>query len=419
MTSVIIGSGPAGVYAAETIRARLPDEPVIMVSRDSAPAGSPVMLTYWLSGKYDPRRLYFRDAAWAEKNRITLKTGAEAVSLETSAGRIVLGSGESLPYDRLLVASGTSAIALPFPGGDSQGVGFFRHLHDAQAFLQDETGVKQVAIIGAGFIGLKLACHLSEKGVRVTLLEKESRLAARIFDEAISRRVAETLRENGIRVETGVEVGEILNQRGRVSGIRLKDGRIYDCQRVIQALGVQPNVRFLQDSGIALQRGIVVNDRMQTNIAGIYAAGDVTVSIDSITGEPLNNATWPAATRQGTVAGSNMAGANRRYLHNFPVNALDLFDLRVMAAGHPLLNPEPGINVFIEEKPHAYRKLVTRSGALIGFLLGGDVAGAGILLNAIKSGKKFDCPPAGDSFFLQNRVPPNLGYRRRHIFSSG
>ena len=121
MTYVIIGSGPAGVCGAEAIRGRLPDVPVIMVSRDPAPAGSPVMLTYWLTGKYDSRRLYFRDDDWAEKNRITFKAGVEAVSLDPSAGRIVLDNAESLPYDRLLIASGTSATALPIPGGDSQG----------------------------------------------------------------------------------------------------------------------------------------------------------------------------------------------------------------------------------------------------------------------------------------------------------
>lgn len=416
MTFVIIGSGPAGVCAAEAIRARFLDEPVIMVSRDSAPAGSPVMLTYWLTGKYDPRRLYFRDVDWAEKNRITLKTGAEVVSLEASAGRIVLDSGESLLYDRLLIATGTLATTLPIPGGDLRGVGFFRHLHDAQTFLNDETGVKQVVIIGAGFIGLKLACHLFEKSLQVTLLEKEDRLAARIFDDTTSRRVEKILREHGVGVETGVEVREILNRKGRVSGIRLNDGRVFACQRVIQAVGVQPNVRFLEDSGIELRRGIVVNDRMQTNLSGIYAAGDVTVTTDSITGEPFNNATWPAATRQGTIAGINMAGENRKYLHNFPVNALDLFDLRVMAAGHPLMNPEPGVEVSIQEEAHFYRKVVTRSKTLIGFILVGDVTGAGTLLNALKLKKKIAGPSGSDAFSPQNSVPPNLGYRRGHIF---
>ncbi|MDF1592128.1 MAG: FAD-dependent oxidoreductase [Desulfobacterales bacterium] len=416
MTCVIIGSGPAGVCSAEAIRSRLPDEPVIMVSKDSAPAGSPVMLTYWLTGKYDPRRLYFRDDDWAEKNCITLKTGVEAVSLDPTANRIFLDSKESLQYDRLLIASGTSATALPIPGGDSRGVGFFRHLYDAQAFLKDETGVEQVVIIGAGFIGLKLACHLSEKGVGVTLLEKEPRLAARIFDEATSRRVEETLRHHGINVETCVEASEILHHKGRVKGIRLKDDRSFTCERVIQAVGVAPNVEFLRESGIRLQRGIVVNDRMQTNMAGIYAAGDVTITTDSITGEPFNNATWPAATRQGAVAGANMAGANRRYLQNFPVNALDLFSLRVMAAGHPLTDPGPDVEITVQERPHLYRKLVTRAGALIGFILAGDVTGAGVLLNALKSKKKIAGPLGDDTFSLQDSVPPNLGYRRGYIF---
>ena len=411
MNFVIIGSGPAGVYAAEAIRARYPDEPVIMVSDDPAPAGSPVMLTYWLTGKYDPRRLYFRDPSWAEKNQITLKTGARVVALEPSAGQIFLDDAQRLSFDRLLIATGTSAIALPIPGSDANGVGFFRHLHDAHAFLTSEAGVKQVAIIGAGFIGLKLACHLVEKGVQVTLLEREPRLAARIFDDETSRRVENHLVDHGIDVNTGVEAVEILNQQGRVTGIRLADGRRYACQRIIQAVGVQPNVHFLKDSGIELERGIIVNDRMQTNLAGIYAAGDVTVTIDSITGQPFNNATWPAATRQGTIAGTNMAGASRRYLNNFPINALDLFDLRVMAAGHPLMDEAPDVAVSIQSDTRGYRKVVTRAGYLVGFLLAGDVRGAGTLLNALKSKKKIGESPDDNVFSPQNSLPPNLGFR--------
>jgi len=416
MTFAIIGSGPAGVCAAEAIRARIPDKPVIMVSEDPEPAGSPVMLTYWMTGKYDSRRLYFRDPEWAEKNKITVKTGASVVSLEPSNGKIVLDNGEDLSFDQLLIASGTSATALPIPGSDAKGLGFFRHLHDARAFLKSEVDVKQVVIIGAGFIGLKLACHLFEKGVQVTLLEREMRLAARIFDDETSRRVEDILTAHKIGVNTGVEAVEILKQKGRVCGIRLADGRQYPCQRIIQAVGVQPNIHFLKDSGIKLQRGIIVDDRMQTNLAGIYGAGDVTVTIDSLTGQAFNNATWPAATRQGTIAGTNMAGGNRRYLNNFPINALDLFGLRVMAAGHPLVGPESGLEVSIQKEAHFYRRIVTRSGTLIGFILVGDVTGAGTLLNALKLKRKNTGPPGSDAFSPQNSVPSNLGYRRGHIF---
>ena len=411
MRFVIIGSGPAGVCAAEAIRRRHPQAPVVMVSKDPAPAGSPVMLTYWLSGKYDARRLYFRDASWADQNRILLKTDDSVVSLDPSAGRIVLKSAETLSFDRLLIASGTSATALPVPGRDAEGVGFFRHLHDARAFLKNAADIQQIAIIGAGFIGLKLACHLIEKRLRVILLEREPRLAARIFDDETSRRVEKVLHAHGIGVHTGVEAVEVLNQSGRVSGVRLADGRRFDCQRIVQAVGVQPNVHFLKDSGIELNRGIIVNDRMQTNLTGIYAAGDVTVTIDSITGRTFNNATWPAASRQGAVAGCNMAGGSRRYLNNFPVNALDLFGLRIMAAGHPLTGADAETAVSIQSGEQGYRKTVTRSGHLVGFILVGNVGGAGVLLNALKSNKKIAASTDGGISLPQPNLPPNLGYR--------
>lgn len=411
MRHVIIGSGPAGVCAAEAIRARSPEASITMVSQDPAPAGSPVMLTYWLSGKYDPRRLYFRDPSWAGKHRIMLKTGVSAVSVDSATGRVLLDNHQQLPFDRLLIASGTSAIPLPVPGSDAKGVGFFRQLADARTFIKSGPEVKQVVIIGAGFIGLKLACHLHEKGLGVILLEREPRLAARIFDDETSGRVASLLAVHQIGVYTGVEAVEILNRGGGVSGIRLSDGRRFDCQRIVQSVGVQPNVHFLKDSGVTLNRGIVVNDRMQTNLSGIYAAGDVTVTTDSITGAFFNNATWPAATRQGAVAGGNMAGGDRRYLNNFPINVLDLFGLRIMAAGHPLLAPSSKIAVSLQDDASGYRKIVTRAGRLVGFILVGDIGGAGRLLNALKSKQKIAAAPDGGEFFPPYRLPPNLGYR--------
>ncbi len=410
MNFVVIGSGPAGVCAVEAIRAHLPDAPVTMVSKDPAPAGSPVMLTYWLTGKYVTRQLYFRDPSWAEKNGITFKAGAGVTALDPSAGQIVLDDKKRLSYDRLLIATGTSAIPLPISGSNARGVGFFRNHQDARAFAKGKAGLKQVAIIGAGFIGLKLACHLREIGLHVLLLEREPRLAARIFDDETSRRVESILVENGIEVYTGVEVSEILQQKGYVSGLRLTDDRRFDCQRIVQAVGVRPNIQFLNDSGIELQHGVIVNDRMETNLAGIYAAGDVTVTTDSITGAFINNATWPAATRQGAIAGTNMAGGSRRYLNNFPINALDLFGLRVMAAGYPLQRKASDGAVVIQSNKDGYRKIVTRSGLLAGFILVGDIQDAGNLLNALKSKKQLVNLSDGSVLPPGCRLPPNLGY---------
>jgi NADPH-dependent 2,4-dienoyl-CoA reductase/sulfur reductase-like enzyme len=143
-----------------------------------------------------------------------------------------------------------------------------------------------------------LACHLREKGFGVTIVEKEPKLASRMFDLQTSRVVEKILKGGRIRVEIGVEVTEVLQERGWVSGARLKDGRLVPCQRIIQAVGVKPNIAFLKGSGIEVDGGILANERMETNVPAVFAAGDVAMTTDPATSKRVNNATWPAAARR-------------------------------------------------------------------------------------------------------------------------
>jgi len=331
-----------------------------------------------------------------------------------------VADGEEISYDRALIATGSSPISLPIPGVKARGVICLRNINDAETVMSGGADLREAVIIGGGFIGLKLACHLRERGVGVTVLEKEPKLAPRMFDDTASFLVGNKLRKHGIRVETDVEVMEFLNKKGWVTGVMTKDGEMYSCQRVIQAVGIRPNTQFLADSGIDFQGGVLVNERMETNVPGVYAAGDVAMTIDSITSERLNNATWPAATRQGTVAGWNMAGGNRTYTHNFLLNALNLFGLRVMAAGHPYYEEESNVDVFMNRQGESYRKIVIRAGRVMGFLFVGDVSGAGFLLSLMKRKAEISRNPLdflNSRVSLQDDVLPNLGYRHGELFT--
>lgn len=413
MNFLIIGSGPAGIFAAEAIRMRDKESSIMMVTEDRGLAHSPVMLTYWMAGGLPRETLFFRDPSWAEKMSADVKLGCRVMLLNTASKKATLSDDQEISYDRLLIATGSVPLSLPIPGIKSKGVTALRTLFDAEKIFEEGDNVKEVVIIGGGFIGLKLACHLKERGLGVTVFEKEPKLAARMFDLKASRLIEEKLREKGIWVETDVEAAEVLNEKEWVSKVRMKDGRIFFCQRVIEAVGVRPNTQFLVGSGIDLNGGVLVNERMETNVPGVYAAGDVTVTIDSITSERANNATWPAATRQGTVAGWNMAGGNRTYIHNFTMNTLNLFGLQVMAAGHAYFQEGPEVDISQEEREGCYRKIVVKTGRVIGFILIGDISGAGFLLNLMK--KKSVIPfPSRDllppSLSLQHYLPPNLGY---------
>ncbi len=194
----------------------------------------------------------------------------------------------------------------------------------------------------------------------------------------------------------------------------MKDGRTFPCQMVIQSVGVKPNTAFLTGSEIALDAGISVNSCMETNIAGVYAAGAVTAPRDSITGRKVNNATWPAASRQGTVTGTNMAGGNAYYASNLPLNALHLCGILIMAAGN---SGEVNGQAFLEEGPGFYRKVLLQDGRITGFILIGKVSQAVLLLALMR--KKETVSPADltpESNWAGKRLPRGYGYRHGFLF---
>lgn len=406
MNFLILGSGPAGIFAAETVRRRDKEATIKLVTSDERLALSPVLLTYWMTGKFHDDELSFRESFWQQKKRIDVFLNKKATSLDSGNKKVILSDGQIIPFDHLLIATGSLPISLPIPGINGEGVHTLRTLYDAKQILKGEKKNKEIVIIGGGPIGLKLACHLKEKSYNIWILEKESRLAPRIFDDKTSFLIQNKLMELGIKVETGVEVVEILTNEGKVYGVHLKDGRKILCQKVIQAVGVRPNIEFLIGSGIQIDNGILVNEKMETNLPNIYAAGDVTVTIDPITSERVNHATWSAATRQGIVAGINMAGGSLIYKQNFLLNSLNLLGLHVMVAGHGYLNEEKGIKVKIKENRGNYRKIVLKDDKVIGFILVGDTSGAGFLLSLMKKGEL-------RSFY---KLPPYIGFEHGFIF---
>lgn len=400
MNYLILGSGPAGVAAVEAIRSRDRQSLVSMVTRDHQPACSPVMRAYWLTGSLTDRRLLFRDEDWAERMKVNVITRAEAAAVQPLKKTVVLSDGRSCDYDRLLVATGAVPVSLRISGIGTRGVLSLRDLTEARQLVQREPRGIRIAILGGGFIGLNLACHLGMRGCRVVILEKMPRLAFRAFDDRVSRMVETLISDHGIRVRTGVEATEILSCGGRLTGLRLSGGEKIECDFLFQAVGVRPNTSFLKGAGMDSENGLVVHDDMRINIPEIFAAGDACLTRDAITGEVFNNAIWPAAVRQGAVAGENMAGGRKKYRYSFPHNAMNLFGFRIHSAGHPYLKDSEGIESKIRRTGDSYRKVLLRDGKLIGFLLAGDVTGSGVLMGMMKRG----APIQGENFLCAEKM---------------
>jgi NAD(P)H-nitrite reductase large subunit len=414
MRYIVVGSGPAGISAAEEIRKTDPAGSITMITADPHPAYSPVMLTYWMSGHYTNERLFFRDmGSWAADHRVDLRCDKQVTAIDVQRQVVTLAPGEEFAYDRLLIATGAVPLIPPIPGIRAKGVCTFRTFADAEEILTSRRDLEHLCIMGGGFIGIKLACHLRERGLSVLVVEKEPRLASRIFDQRASDIVKEQLHSHGISVETGTGITDISNRDGWVSGVRLEDGRMFPAQILVVAVGVRPNTSFIEAPITTTGGGIPVDERMETLAPHMYAAGDVATTRDSITSLPFSNAVWPAATRQGKVAGANMAGGRRTYVHNFSLNALNLYGLQVASAGHSLEPKGDGIAVFQEERGDGYRKIVLKSGVLIGFILIGDTSRAGSFLSRMKRGDVIENP--AELFTQTNRapsgLPPHMGFR--------
>lgn len=419
MRYVIAGSGPAGISAAEEIRKTDPASSLTMITADPYPAYSPVMLTYWLSGHYANERLFFRDmGSWAADHRVDLRCGKKVTAVDVQRQVVTIAPGEEIAYDRLLIATGAVPLIPPIPGVRAKGVCTFRTLADAEQILTSRRDLEQVCIMGGGFIGIKLACHLRQRGLSILVVEKEPRLSSRIFDRKASDIVKGQLRSHGISVETGAGIAEIANRDGWVSGVRLDDGRSLPAQILVVAVGVRPNTSFIGAPIAATGGGIPVDKRMETPVPHVYAAGDVAITRDSITSAPFSNAVWPAATRQGKIAGANMAGGRRTYVHNVNLNALNLYGLNVASAGHSLEPMGDDIAVFKEEKGDGYRKIVLKSGVLIGFILIGDTSRAGAFLSRMKRGDVIENPA---EFLAQTGdapagLPTHMGFRHGSLW---
>jgi NAD(P)H-nitrite reductase large subunit len=415
MRYLVIGSGPAAISAAEEIRKEDPEGPITMVTADPHPACSPVMLTYWMSGRHPRESLFFREpGSWAAAHRVALLCGVAATAIDVQRRRVTLSAGDDIAYDRLLIATGAVPVLPSIPGIRAGGVYTFRTLADAEGILASREETQNVCIMGGGFIGIKLACHLRDRGLQVSIFEKEPRLASRVFDQRASDIVQEQLRRHGLRVETGVGISEILNRNGRVSGVRLEDGRAFPAQILVAAVGVRPNTAFVDPAIGVTREGIPVDERMETPVPDVYAAGDAASTLDSLASRPCNNAIWPAATRQGRVAGANMAGRRRTYVHNFSLNALYLDGLQVTTAGHTCEPEGEEIRTLQQGSGNDYQKWVLKSGALIGFILIGDPSPAAFLLSRIKRGDLLSDPAEFPARGSRAPVGPvgNIGFGR-------
>ncbi len=328
MQHVIIGNGPAGVIAAETIRKHKPQDRIILIGDEPEPPYSRMAIPYLLHGNINEHGTHLRkkDSHFAAL-KIEQIVG-RVKKLSSGARTITLEDGSTLTYDKLLIATGSVPARPPIPGIDSPGVYNCWTLADARKIMASAHKGTRVLQMGAGFIGCIILEALAVRGVQLTVVEMGGRMVPRMMGEGAGHMIRRWCESKGITVHTGARVDAISPVPGSSAlRVTLSNGSELEVDVIISATGVKPNIGFIKDSGIACGAGILVDPSMQTSVAGVYAAGDCAEAFDPATGKTVVSAIQPNAAEQARCAGLNMAGHPTVQRGVTQINVLDTLGL--------------------------------------------------------------------------------------------
>ncbi len=375
MGYVILGVGAAGITAAKTIRKAEKEAEITMISTDRQ-VHSRCMLHKYLSHERTAEKLSFVSEDFFETNRIHWIKGKTVTGLDTAKKKVILEDGGEVPYDKLLIATGAESF-IPPVGNLREAANVFglRHLRDAEAIDKMAESAEQIVIIGSGLVGLDAAYGLMETGKKVSIVEMADQILPIQLDKTGALEYQKRFEAAGASFYLGRKAAETkMDENGRITEVLLDNGESLSCDMVIVAAGVRSATAGLDGEGIVVDRGLKVNDYLQTGAADVYAAGDVT-GLSGI---------WPNAQKQGETAALNMMGGNVEYKDWFAIkNTINFFGLISLCVG--LIVPETTDVVIAREDASNYKRVIIRGGKVVGVLLQGDISHAGIWQYLIKN----------------------------------
>ncbi len=381
---VIIGASAAAISAAGEIRKRDAESDVILVSREDVKGYFRPQLSKLLSNdSVTIESISIKKDKWFEDNRITLLLNKTAEKIDTENKKVIFTDGSQMDYTKLIIASGAEVFVPPFPGRDKEGVFTLRHAKDGRAIKEYSKGRKTGAVIGGGILGLEAANELKNLGLSVTVIEVADRILPRQLDEDASRILEEIVKGAGVTFKKGVGTKEIVGDN-KVSGILLDNGEIVDAEVIIVSTGVKANSGIAEGCGIEIKRAIVVNDKMETSVPGVYACGDCAEYAG------INYALWSEALEQGKAAGINAAGGEAAYKTIVPSTTLNAFGTKVFSIGDVGSDPNVEYEIYEEFNGTNYRKLYFKNNALSGGILIGDTSKTVALMDGFEKGKTME-----------------------------
>ena len=382
---IIIGNGVAGATAAEVIRKKNKDISISVYSDEPYPFYSRIKLPHFLGDEIKQENTYIYNTDWYKEKRIELYSGTKIKKIEPDKKSIVTERDEKVSYDKLLLATGSTNFIPPIKGREKKGFFTLRTIGDVLSIKEYSLKTcsersesnKNAIMIGGGLLGLEAARGLKVRGLDVTVVEFFPRLLPRQLDEKGAKVLQRLIEKMGINIVLNAQSDEVLGE-DKVAGLKLKDGRNVDCNLIIISAGITPRIEIAKEAGISVNKGIIVNERFETNVKGIYAAGDCAEFQGRIYG------LWTASTEQGTVAGNNIAGVDTVYSGTTPSTTLKIVGIDLTSIG--VVNPPSptsplegegkgeGYRELIREdgSDDIYKKLVIKDGKIVGAILLGD-----------------------------------------------
>ena len=411
MHHVIIGAGPAAINAIETIRALDGGRSSITLVCDE-PAYARMALPYWLAASIPEAHTRTGDAAYFERLGVATRFGVRVASVDPRGRTLTLGDGATLAFDDLLIATGSSPVRPAIEGAGLPGVQPLWTLADTARALERAATVEaagrtpRVVLVGAGFIGGIVLNAMHKRGWHVTVVEREAHVLPRMLDPTAAGHVQRWLALRDVPVHVGATVRRFVQQPDHQTAVELSDGRALAADLVILATGIRPNLDLVAGSGIATGEGIVVDDRLRTNFAHVYAGGDVAQGPVLFGAESAVHPIQPTAVDHGRVAGANMAGHDVRYPGSLSMNVIDVCGLQAASFGR--WNDAAAEATTIDDPSgFVHRRLLFRDDMICGAVFVGAADDVGMLT---------DVGMVKGLMQTQTRLGPWLRHLRRHPF---
>ena len=385
MKHVIIGAGPAGVIAAETLVRLDPKGEIKLIGEEQEPPYSRMALPYYLTGKIGEAGTYLRksDAHYADRRIELIQDRVSQV--EPAGHSVTLASGARLAYDKLLIATGSQPIRPPIPGIDLPNIHACWTLADGRHIAARAAKGANVVLMGAGFIGCIILEALALRGVRLSVIEMEDSMVPRMMNQTAGGLIKKWCEGKGVTVLTATRVEAIEEAAGGALCVKLDNGEGLPADVVIAATGVRANIDFLQGSGIQTDAGVLVNEYLQSSEPDVYAAGDACQGKDFSTGEFNVQAIQPTAADHGRIAAMNMAGKDARHQGSVNMNVLDTMGLISTSYGL-WMGVDGGDAVELSDEAHyRYLSLQFQDDMLVGAQALGLTSHVGVLRGMIQS----------------------------------